>query len=283
MNDRAASRILLPILCVCLTSCGGAIKTQAPSYSSIEGNWKLIGQGSAPGALPTGPYIGVVIGVDGDTLYANVDNEVPCSSGNSAIGGSGGAAKTTITDGNFQIFNASAEDSIQFLIKGTVPVNGSATWQGTYELYNSSTTSCTFNLSGSFTASLYLPLQGTYSGTIKGSDLGSGVSLSLDLSQGDLPVMSTGPANPLIVYLPLTGTASVSGSPCFTSGTIVSGPDSFVAGDRFQIVVLMGDGSTIFIRGWYSEQNQKALEPVLVVVKNGQCNGATGNGTLTLQ
>ena len=284
MNVRALSRTILPILCVCTTACSASFINQGTNQRVVGSNWRLIGSGSAPGAQPSNPYIGLAIGVSGNTLYAAGADFVPCSQGSSAIGESIGGSTQIASDGSFDLNNlAIPQNSIQYSIHGKVPQAGSSSWQGTYTLTSPANNSCVFSDSGSFTATAYPPFQGTYAGKVDGQGLGSGVSLTLDVSQG-APILSpTGPHAVASFRLPLTGTISVSGSTCFTSGTFESKSNSAVMGDQFMIAASMSDGSTAEIRGWFSDQTEKTLQPFTIAVHSGQCNGAFGSGTLTLQ
>lgn len=284
MKDRAVLRTLLSILCLCLTACSASFINQGTNEAVVGANWRLIGAGSAPIGIPSGPYIGLALGVSGNKLYASGVDLVPCSQGSTAIGAGIGASTQITSDGTFTLNNSSIpQDSIQYSIQGKVPQAGSSTWQGTYTLSNSGSTNCTFNNSGSFTATAYPPFQGTYSGAIDSQGLGTGVSLSLNVSQGAPIVSATGPHTMPSFRLPLTGTVSVSGSACFTSGAIASESNSGVGGDQFMIFASMSDGSTAEIRGWFSDQTEKTLQPFSIFVHNGQCDGDFGNGTLTMQ
>lgn len=71
----------------------------------------------------------------------------------------------------------------------------------------------------------------------------------------------------------LTGTVSVTGSPCFTTGTLE--PTSFISGDLGQQVILMNDGSTLTAT---SEANPgsnlgTALSLYPGTITGGNCNG----------
>jgi hypothetical protein len=284
MNDRTPFLVLLPALGLCITACSAGFVNQGAPETVTGGNWKLIGTGSAPGEIPSSPYIGLALGVSGNTLYASGVDLVPCARGSSAIGGSIGGITQIASDGSFELNNSSIpQDSIQYSIQGKVPQVGDSTWQGTFTLTNSTNTNCTFNNGASFTATAYPPFQGTYSGIIGSESLGSNVSLTLNVSQG-APIISTiGPQALKLFRLPLTGTISVSGSACFTSGTIDSKSNSGVAGDQFMMNAAMNDGSSVQILGWFSDQTEKTLQPFSILVHNGQCDGDSGSGTLTLQ
>ncbi|HKN21549.1 MAG TPA: hypothetical protein VJX73_09035 [Terracidiphilus sp.] len=169
-------------------------------------------------------------------------------------------------------------DSIQYTITGKLPAPGASTWQGTYTIVNSPSSTCVFNFSGSFTATAYPTLNGTYAGTIDGSGLGSGISITLKVSQDEQTLEQS--MNGAVTYIPLSGTITVTGSSCFTSGTIVNGQVSQIDADTFMMWASMNDGSTMEIHGWVSDQTEATLTPVDVVIKNGACANAFGSGTL---
>jgi hypothetical protein len=54
-------------------------------------------------------------------------------------------------------------------------------------------------------------------------------------------------------------------------------------GDQFIMTASMNDGSSAQILGWFSDQTEKTLQPFSILVHNGQCDGKSGSGTLTLQ
>lgn len=263
-----------------LSSCDGRLLSFS-NDASLGGNWHLVGQNAFLGNPLQGPFLSLALDASGGTLYAEGDAFVPCSQGG-GIGGSIGATAQIASDGTFVLTNsADPIDSIHFTITGSAPAPGATAWQGTYMLVNNSNTNCVFNLSGSFTATAYPPFDGTYAGAITGSGLGTGVSITLKVSQGAPTLEMAGGRTHF--YIPLNSTIAVSGSPCFTTGTTASNWPSGVAGDNFNLYYTMNDGSTVEVLGWFNGQTETTLEPANVLVFNGTCASANGSGTFTLQ
>ena len=71
----------------------------------------------------------------------------------------------------------------------------------------------------------------------------------------------------------LTGTVTVAGSPCFTSGTLQ--PTSFISGDLGQQVILMNDGSTLTatLAAGPTTNLGPALSLYPGTITGGNCNG----------
>jgi len=266
-----------------LASCGGSPTPvqQAPNYAALQGNWYLFGQNSfASGDSTSASYIGLAIGVSGNTIYASGDASVNCSQPGSGIGGGISAIGEIAADGTFTLTDTSNTlNSIQYTIRGTVPLNGSATWQGTYSLFNSaSTIGCTFNQSGEFTATAYAAFRGNYTGTLAGPHNGGPVVFQV--SQGEPSFSFVGPFNSPVFSIPLSGTITVSGSPCFTSGTFTN--TGSISGDSFNISISMNDGSTLRAFGWLADPSEGALK-FEGTIENGLCSQQSLGGTLYLQ
>lgn len=289
VSTRRLPVLALSLICTLFfVSCGGSPAPTVPTnpYAALNGNWYLSGQDfMIPGGPQSqGPYLGVALGVVGNTVYARGNVGVNCSRGNSGIGGTISATGSIASDGTFVLTNTAVPlDSLQFTIEGTVPPAGTSTWQGTYALVNSaSETSCTFNQSGSFNATQYPPFTGTYVGAIKSTSLGTGLSVTLQVTQGTPTLTSLGTQLPPVLYVPVSGSIAVTGSSCFASGQVASTSGS-VGGDAFMLVLSMNDGSTLHLNGWYADQTEATLQAVTLSVLGGQCAGEFGSGPLTKQ
>lgn len=283
------ARMLLALLLLSgffLCSCGGRLIAPSPanSYSAIDGNWDLVGEPSAPfGLSTTYPSLNLTMGVVGNTVYAVGQAAVQCSP-TSAIGVGLSLTGQIASDGTFRATNsASPLAGILVTIQGTVPAAGASTWNGNFTIAGSSTmTNCTVDQSGSFDATLYPALNGSYAGTFTGLGGGSGVTLLIQVAQGAITALP-GPASaPIRYYAPLSGTISVSGSPCFTTGTASNSFISEISGTSFWLFFAMNDGSTLQLSGWFADPGGKTLQIDSVLVLNGPCSGA-GGGTLTRQ
>ncbi len=287
-------RVLLASLlfsCLFLTSCakGNGNSNTAPSYTAIEGNWHIAGEsGSDLFTLAQSPLLTLSIGVSGNAIYASSTVGVTCSSGAEIGGGSGMSLTGQIaSDGTFMLSNSAEPlDSIQVTIKGTAPADGATTWTGSYTVVNAATeTSCLFNNSATFTATSYSPLDGTYAGTITGPNLGSGWTVSVQMSQGALtsaPLSSN--SSTLVYFTPLTSTITIGGSSTLTSGTTTANPlawASAISGNSFIVNYIMNDGSTLALDGWFTDSSESTLQ--VEISSFGGSIGASNICTLTRQ
>jgi hypothetical protein len=202
------------------------------------------------------------------------------------VGGSFFATAPIGSDGTFVLTNSStSSDPIQITINGAVPSDGAPTWQGSYKLTTSaSTTSCVFNQSGSFSATQYPAFQGSYVGTItSGKGIATGTTISLQVSQSPPTFAYLGSQSTPFLYLPLTGTVTMSGSPCFSSGTFSQSANSVLTADSFLMSISGNDGSLGQIQGWFSDQTETTLQPFSINFSTGPCSGDFGNAVPTLQ
>lgn len=266
---QAPKLFLLPLLFCCVTfSCLTLTSCVQPTHSSsaaLEGNWHIAGQlGNAPLQLVQSPLIAFSMGVSGSTVYANGSIDVTCTNGG-AIGGSMYLTGSIASDGTFTLTNASEPlDSIQITIHGKVPAGGATAWSGSYTLANASDTSCAFNQSSSFVATLYPPLNGTYSGTITGPGYGSGITVTVQISQGQFTSASAPRSSAPTFFIPLSSSISVVGSSSYTSGsTSAMGMPMLtdgVAGNYFGLDYTMNDGTSLFLVGWFSDSSESTLQ-----------------------
>lgn len=275
----------LLFLSIGLTSCARIISS---SDSPLDGNWHIAGE-EGNRILPPlqSPLLTFAIGVSGNSIYANGNVGVICSSGTGAEGGSMQLTGQIASDGTFLMSNSNEPlDSIQITIQGKVPAPGSTTWSGNYTVTSGSTAvvGCTFNLSGNFVASLYPPLNGTYSGTITGQGLGSGITVTTEITQGAFTSAKFSPSAPSFYFIPLSATISVSGSSSFTTGAttaiqLLPGSSS-VGGNAFELTFLMNNGSTLTLFGWFSDPSESTLQIEGPLSTSGNL---FGSGTLTRQ
>lgn len=75
---------------------------------------------------------------------------------------------------------------------------------------------------------------------------------------------------------------TVSGSPCFTTGTAAAEPVNGIAGDEIYRMYVMDDGSTLALHGEFADPAESAIEIATFVVDGGSCQGMAGDGTLVL-
>jgi hypothetical protein len=275
---------MLLIASQALIGCGSGMSpaattnTTSPSPAALTGNWNLLGNR----ALQQYPLLSLTLVVNGNQITATGDGLVECT--NSGGGGTLGLSGQIATDGTFEL-NESPGNQSSFLwaITGTAPPPGGSTWTGTYTLTSSPAyTGCTIKQSGPFTATTLPPFSGTYTGTLleglTSSPTGS-VTISVDVAQGAAVMLP-----PVQSYLPLSGTITVSGSPCFTHGTSSTTPGAAVVkGDTVAIAFNMDDGSQAVVNGFFPSPDQSALSLALFATLSGQCSGTVYGGTLTRQ
>ena len=169
----------------------------------------------------------------------------------------------------------------QLTIDGSAPAIGSITWSGTYSFTSpTAPTNCTVNQTASFTATQLAPIHATYAGTLTGSS--GNLTVSATIAQG-AGITVPGPGTPYS-YLPLSGTITVSGSPCFTHGTSPSVSNgSQIGGDFSDLGFVMDDGSQLWLEGFVTAPDEAGLNPAFVSVMGGNCNLNSYQGTLTRQ
>ena len=168
-------------------------------------------------------------------------------------------------------------------MKGTVPAEGAITWSGSYTVTNAAAeTSCSFAASSDFVADLYPSLSGAYSGKLTGSGLGTGITVTTQITQGAFTSGTLAPALPLMFLTPLSATITVSGSPNLTSGTTnssqISIAENRVTGDLFALTYVMNDGSKLNLSGRITGSAGTSLQ-----VMATPFSGINGSGILTRQ
>jgi hypothetical protein len=220
------------------------------------------------------------IEVNGNAIYGKGSVGANCSNGTpewTLLYFSG----TIASDGSFKLTNSTDPLGIfQVTIAGNVPANGTTAWSGNYTMTNLPTqASCNFNTTSSFTAAAYSPMNGTYAGTIT-HEMPDPVGFSTQISQGTSTESASGATN---YYIPLSATATVSGNPCFTTGTTAANMMSSVSGNSFTLTYTMDDGSTLYVSGVFSDADETALQILGANVVGGNCSGEYVMGTLTGQ
>jgi hypothetical protein len=279
----AAIAIASQVLIGCGTS-STSFTPAAPSTASLNGNWYVTGNRLARQY----PYLSVALIVDGNQIAANGDRWIPCSNvAGLAAGGSFNLTGQINSDGTFHLGEVSFggvpnSSSIQVAIDGSAPTGGSSTWTGTYSVTDlAGYTSCIVNLTAPFAATALTPINATYAGTLAGSP-GSAI-ISATIAQG-AGISVLGPGGTVEgAYLPLSGTITVSGSPCFTHGTAsATAENNQIEGDIGTLNFAMDDGSVLWLTGYFSS-DESTMNPAMFAVIGGNCSNNTYNGTLTRQ
>ncbi len=230
-----------------LAGCGGmpapAPVVSAPADTNLNGNWLLVG--TLPFASVTGTpqnnNFGVAgtFAVSGANVVGALTVNIPCPGG----GISGPAillSGVIASDGSFSLQPLPSAVPATATVTGSVPASGANTWSG--HLTMTTGYSCSLTQSIDFTAVRIANVTGTYTGmTTMGANtlnaLSMPVTLTLSLQQGG----GTNGAEAL------TGTISLLGNPCLTSGTVQFG--SGVLGAVVSVSATMNDGSSAILSG----------------------------------
>lgn len=201
--------------------------------------------GSAGGLLVNNGLTNTVSGV-----LANI--QPPCSA---TANLSGSLNKKAIT---FSL----AENGQSITFNGTINQN----INGMSGTYNASPGGCTNGDAGTWTATRIPSVNGTWSGTLTPtSTMQAAFQLSAPLTQDTLVGK-------------VTGTATVTNSPCFTS--IALATPTFIAGQQL-ILTGQSGGATLQITG--SVDLSATSMSATYAISGGGCDGQTGSGTLTKQ
>lgn len=295
-TKRAVLRVVLaPVFCGCLllllalSGCGSATSPYSPgsqSVATLTGNWLVTGTLPNSGPvfpLPPPPSFGLALSLDdaGGQVIANYSLLYTCSNGLfiNGAGGSGYLATAQIAaDGSFTL-QTSGNPTVTFTLNGVVPQNAAATWSGTYSA-NDSNAGCV-PVSGSFTAVPVQPVTGTFAGSVNfgtGSN-NSPLRLSLALQQGS-PGFATTP-NYIDSQNVLSGSITVQGTSCFTTGTLALGKGQ-VNGGFVQGQFAMDDGSSLHFDGAIGDTAVSRVQLTSILVVGGQCNGLYSTATTSL-
>jgi len=261
-----------------LSGCGSIIHPY--SYSSLNGGWMLSGSR----AMNLYPLLSASLVVDGDQVTAVGDESVQCTNQPIPIEGGFQLTGRIASDGSFHLTDIGSSNSLQIAIDGKVPVPGETGWNGSYSITDlPGFAPCTISEAAPLTALPLAPINGIYSGALSGT-LGQGnVQVSASLSEGP-PSIVAQPGGGEIGYLPVTGSISVSGSACFTSGTAVESTDNLAEGDLLLLLSLsMNNGSQAALTALYAAPDGRILQNVVIEAIGGQCNGQEFAGTLTRQ
>ena len=74
-------------------------------------------------------------------------------------------------------------------------------------------------------------------------------------------------------YLALGGSLQITGSPCFSSGTISTISPSEVDGSSVDAAFLMDDGSMLNVSGFLTDTTANSIAVKIFNVRGGQCSG----------
>ena len=247
-------------LAIVLAGCGGgsgsspAPTPPAPVYPSITGNWSIAAF-SAPtsSTILIGAYLsntnGAVSGVAhilNSTCY-QLTEDVPISG--------------TITTAGAISLTSTAVNSQTIAFTGTI--SGGTLSDGTYTI----TGGCAAGDKGTVSGYAVPSFTNTYTGTFLDPPAPA-VTATVTATQ-------SGPSGDGTYQV--SGTATFTGSPCLTSGTIVA---SVISGGYFAVTISSTNGSTVDFVGDITDSTGKTIQGEYLFTA-GSCAGASGSGTLS--
>ena len=229
----------------------------------------------------------MTLDVSNGQVLAEGSDFYPC--GNGAVGGRLALPAATIAaDGSFTLQTqqlSATVPTVMLSIHGKAPIAAGGNWTGTYVATNSNP-GC-LPVSGAFTAAPIQPIRGTFlgTGTLSPSSgtLGSPPAPSVPASAVTIAFVQGGPASldpPPLAFLvnsatALSGTITVTGSTCFTSGT-ADIPAGYVFGDGVNANFAMNDGSTLLVFGGVTDLAAATIRLTTLSVMGGACDGWSG-------
>jgi hypothetical protein len=248
-------------------------------YLALNGNWHITGIFYSPTDTRVKlPFISLSMVVDGDKLYTQGQARAECENGVSGNSAEGAPLVGMIApDGTFEAhFSPAYRHGPVLIIHGTVPAPGATSWSGTYTFKNSpERQNCIFDRSGAFTATRYPPFTGTYSGAIGGKGFEPGTTVTITTIQGEPGPDARGGFN-----IPLDGQITVSGSSCFSTGTVSKKRTSTVVGDQANLTFKMNDGSVLLLAAFPFSDPKKGTVWTHIEVEGGQCDHLYWQGVL---
>jgi|SRR5580704_1887174 hypothetical protein len=286
-------------LCVFGYGCGSATGTSQSNPTSpptLTGNWQLtVSSQIAPGVtLLLGAYLVSNNGsVSGETVLDGALTMPPCSNLISRLSfGSGLPLEGTLSDGQLLLgVNSASPSGIFFLsevgvVSITAKLTSSArgtTLSGTYSLAANSGSGCGSD-SGTVTGVLVPSLAGQWSGNLTSNMSRAQFQVALNLTEG---------ATDSFGFPSLNGSATFSGSQCFTSGTVTAdqvgptmgGPGLGQSNDVGSAFIATNGGGILIASSssGFTENSTGTALPFYYSVTSGSCLGEQGSGTLSRQ
>jgi hypothetical protein len=254
----------LPLaLCALLTSCGA---NSSIPLTTISGNWSIYNINVERPAQPV--------------LFSTMNGPIT-QSGNSLIA-TFHIQDACFGDGETPIpFTGSVNpENNHFTLNATSVDGETITVQGTFSVAKDTFLSSSLTFSGTCTGS-FSALTGDEKGAIlnpHGQKLpsltGTWAPYVNELSSLNLVEQLTQtPTSDSYGYFALTGTVTIAGSPCFSTGTLQ--PASFVSGAVGKQIILLNDGSTLTtsIQVGAAGSNGTFLNLYPGSITGGNCNG----------
>jgi hypothetical protein len=255
---------ILPAIAFCLFGCGGGTQTPRtgpPVYPAITGNWSFTASTAVAGE-------NVMIGG-----YLTNTNSTATVNSNTVTG--------TLHFLNSTCYTASQD----------IPVTGTISYTGALSLTSSSISSQVVTAAGTLTGTVMN--SGTYSitggcgngdkGTVTGflvppftnTYTGTFTSVSGKQTGATVTTTQTGPNSDGLYSV--TGTATFTGSTCFSSGTISTGA---VLGSYLAVQIATNNNGTVIFGGYDTDSTGKTVTGTYEVT-SGICSGDVGTGSIS--
>lgn len=261
----ALGPIVYASLSILLSGCsGGNTATQStpptqsnpipPTYPSISGNWSLAATSQVvPGTFLLGGYLSNASSSASGTIHVLNSTCYLAISDISITGTVSTAGAVSLT--------SSAVSGQTLTAKGKI--SGGELSDGTYAIAGG----CAGGDHGTVTGYLVPAFTNTYAGSFL-----SVSGLSIDATA---TIAQSGPDTDGFYHV--TGTASFSGSPCFSSGTIAT---SVIAGGYMAVTITTNTGATVTYAGYITDPTGKTISGVYEV-SGGACSGDRGTGSIS--
>ena len=233
-------------------------------YLNMSGNWEIQAtatKGSAPFTTLSG-YVNelAVNAVAHQTNVAFLVRSTGCLADTTTVPLSGNVQQPDIKLTSFEIEG-------QILTLAATKDEAATTLSGTYQVAGG----CGDGESGTIMGLRYAPLTGTYKGTLANK---TSQVLSLSLNQY---ADGTGTGTFLV-----TGSAAITGVPCFTSGTLGATGAGYVSGSTAVLTFTTSDpgGAQLALTGTF-DTGATTLTINSTQVTSGSCAGSYGKAILT--
>jgi len=260
---RFASFLILSSIAILMTACGSKGSTTAPvnpppppsTYPTLTGNWSL----SATSQVSSANYIlgGYITNTNGTvTGTLHIINATTCFNIAQDLQITG----TVSTSGAFTATSAAINSQV-ITISGTI--TSTALTGGAYSIAGG----CDTGDRGTVTGYAAPSYSHTYAGNFISTPSHITIATTIVATQ-------SGPDTDGFYHI--SGTATFSGSPCFSSGTITT---SEIAGSYMAIVITTASGNIEFI-GYDTDSTGKTVSGTYEV-EGGLCSGDYGTGSVS--
>jgi hypothetical protein len=226
----------------------------APTYPAITGNWSLTATTSVPGQnIQIGTYLTNSSGTVSGTLHI-LNSECYALTQDIPVTG------TISTVGALSITSSAVASQI---ITASGSISGSTLSSGSYSIAGG----CAAGGKGTITGFIAPAFTNTYTGSF--------TSVSKLVIGTTVTTVQAGPDSDGLYSV--TGTATFSNSPCFSTGTI---SQSAVAGSYLAVTIATDNGGTVVFAGYYTDSTGATITGDYQVT-SGACSGDSGTGSLS--